>query len=100
MNAMNATMQKAIDTAPAGTSGLVIEPWTPGETYGVAADWAQAAAPVYSYGLDGWQSGQYQVADFGHRPSVALDSELRRAMIASGDDEAEAVGLADDATEF
>lgn len=100
---ISSEMQQAIDSAPAGTSGLVIEPWNAGETYGVAADWAQASAPVYFFGTalgDGWGTRQYQVADFRHRPSEALECELRTALIASGGDEDEASGLIAGATEF
>ena len=100
MTTLTDTMQRAIDDAPAGTSGLAIEPWTPGETYGVAANWAEAAAPVYFRGDAGWESRQYQVADFQHRPEQALDCELRQALIASGGDEDEAAALLADATEF
>lgn len=97
---MNATMQAAIDSAPAGTSGLVVEPWSPGEVYGVAANWAQAAAPVYFYGAGTWESRQYQVADFRHRPADALECELRQSLLASGDDEDEAAELVGDAESF
>jgi hypothetical protein len=95
-------IRAAIESRPAGTSGLVIEPWAPGEVYGVAADWAQAAAPVYFYGHGpgGWEPRQYQVADFRHRPTEALESALREALIASGGDEDDAEGMAADATEF
>jgi hypothetical protein len=80
-------MQAAIDAAPADTSGLVIEPWAPGEVYGVAADWAQASCPVFFYGPTGWEPRQYQVADFRHRPR-------------DHGDEDEAADLIDDAVEF
>ena len=50
MTTMTTAMQDAIEVAPEGTSGLVIEPWCPGEVYGVAADWSQASAPVYFLG--------------------------------------------------
>lgn len=63
-------------TCPAGTYGLAVEPWSKGEIYAVAADWAQASAPVYSYGKDGWcQIGQ-QVADYQHRVKDALRAQL------------------------
>lgn len=39
---------------PAGMSGLAVEPWSAGEIYAVAADWAQASSPVLVYGQDGW----------------------------------------------
>lgn len=101
--AMTTVMTEAIESAPAGTSGLVIEPWTPGEVYGVAANWADAASPVYFLGShpgDGWSTRQYQVADFRHEPREALECELRQALIASGDDEDEASSLIEDAQEF
>lgn len=96
----SAELLNAIEQAPNGASGLVIEPWTPGEIYGVAADWAQASASVYFYGPDRWEPRQYQVADFRHRPMEALECELRQALIASGDDEDEASDLLSDAVEF
>lgn len=101
---MNATttnaMRTAIEAAPAGTCGLVVEPWAQGEVYGVAANWAQASAPVYFYGESGWESRQYQVADFRHSPREALECELAQALVASGDDEDEAGYLLSDAVEF
>ena len=99
---MRTTMQDAIDSAPAGTRGYVCEPWTPGETYGVAANWAEASAPVYVYGPDGWGTDSHgrQVADFCHQPVAAMESELAEALVASGDDEDEAADLATDAIEF
>lgn len=91
-------------TAPAGMSGLVAEPWTPGEIYGVAANWSDAAATVYTYGDDGWQPSRCQVADFSHEPRSALAAELREALIHSGETpgnaEDEADDLADDALEL
>lgn len=97
---MNKTMRHAIDTAPRGTSGLVIEPWSPGETYGVAANWAEPSAPVYYYASEGWEPGQYQVADFCGCAEAALQAELREALIASGDDEDAADDLVSAAEEF
>lgn len=100
MTTINSTMQAAIESAPVGTTGLVIEPWSIGETYGVAANWAQASAPVYFYGEGGWNSRQYQVADFRHRMIDALELELRQAIEAGGDDGDEAADLIDDAVSF
>lgn len=97
---MNRTMQVAVDAAPAGTSGLVAEPWSVGETYGVAADWSQARAPVYAYGDSGWTQTGRQVADYRHEPSAALADCLAETLRASGDDAGEADQLASEATEF
>lgn len=97
---MNATMQKAAATAPANTTGLVIEPWGRGETYGVAADWAQASACVYAYGDREWIGTGRQVADYRHDPRAALVDVLAESLRMSGDDEADAETLADDAKSF
>lgn len=83
---MSEYLDRAIEEAPEGTSGRVVAPWAQHEVYGVAADWGQASAPVYFYGKDGWQSRQYQVADFRHTAINALQLELEEAIIASGDD--------------
>lgn len=100
MTTISETMRAAIDSAPVGTTGLVIEPWSIGETYGVAANWAQASAPVYFFGSGGWNSRQYQVADFRHRKTDALELELMETLRASGDDETGAAELLDDAVAF
>ena len=71
--------------APAGMSGLVVEPWSEGEVYGVAADWGEAACTVLVYGEDGWVGSGRQVADFRHSEVAALKSEIREAIIAGGD---------------
>lgn len=87
-------------TAPAGMSGLWVEPWSRGEIYAVAADWAQASCPVLVYGEDGWTNDSHgrQVADFRHNERAALDSEIREAMGASGDEPDDEVnGILDDA---
>jgi hypothetical protein len=93
-------MQRAIDTAPAGTSGLVVEPWEPGDTYGVAAVWSQASASVYAYGDDGWTQTGRQVADYGHDPYAALAGWLVDTLRASGDNPDEATRIAGEATGF
>lgn len=100
MTTISREMRAAIESAPEGTGGLVIEPWSAGEIYGVAADWAQAASPVYFYSCSGWEQRQYQVADFRHKKREALDCELRQAIIAGGGDEDDAADVLDDATEF
>ncbi len=87
-------------TTPAGMSGLAIEPWTPGEVYAVAADWAQAAATVWSYADGRWVPTGRQVADYRHDPRAALLRELRETLEASGDDPDDADNLIDDATEI
>lgn len=103
---MTEELQRAIETAPVGTSGLVCEPWTPGEVYGVAANWAEASCPVRVYGEDGWTYDEHgrQVANFRHGPRSALVAVLAEALRMSAEDddeaEAEAEELADEATEF
>ena len=73
---------------PAGMTGLMVEPWTPGEVYAVAAKWAQASSPVYTWGRSSWdiQSHGMQVADFRHSPQRALKLEIEEAVRAGGDD--------------
>lgn len=86
-------------TTPAGTSGLAVAPWSASEVYAVAANWAQASAPVYFYGEDGWKPRQYQVADFQHRVADALRLQITEAICASegiasedvGDDEVDGI---------
>lgn len=51
-----------------------------GETYSVSADWAQASSPV-----DGVDGGR-QVADFRHRPELALRQSIEESIRYSGDD--------------
>lgn len=93
-------MRAAIETAPAGTGGLLIEPWSAGEVYGVAANWAEPSAPVFFYGDSGWQSRQYQVADFRHSDTAALRLDLADAIQAGGDDPDEADDIVGDAVDF
>lgn len=91
---------------PAGMSGLAVEPWSKGEIYAVAADWAQASSPVMVYGnkQDGWgyDSHGRQVADFRHNDRAALESVIREAIEMGGDqpDDQEVEGILDDATEI
>ena len=102
-------MSKAIEvTCPAGTSGLAVEPWSKGEVYAVAANWAQASAPVYTYGMNGWgldRCGR-QVADFRHSAKAALRDEITYAIatsegIPSADvDDDEVDGIVSDAVEI
>ena len=93
-------------TCPAGMSGLSVEPWTPGEVYAVAANWAQASAPVMSYGSDGWTHTGRQVADYRHRPKDALRAVITEAIASSEGipsedvDEYEVGGILADATEI
>lgn len=70
-------------TTPAGTSGLAVEPWSEGEIYAVAANWAQASAPVYAYGQDGWHQTGRQVADYQHRANAALRAVIIEAIAMS-----------------
>jgi hypothetical protein len=98
---MSQYIQDAIDTAPTGTSGLVVAPWDASEVYGVAADWSQASAPVYTYTRGEWsRDNGYQVADWQHKPSEALEAEIIEALIQSGDGDSEAASMVADATAF
>jgi hypothetical protein len=74
--------------APAGTRGIMVEPWCPGEIYAVAANWSQASSPVMVYGSSGWHIDRHgrQVADFRHSDRAALESVIREAIAAGGDD--------------
>lgn len=73
--------------APIGMTGLAVEPWSKGEVYAVAANWAQASSPVMVYGAGEWDIDDRgrQVADFQHRPKDALESIIRQAIEAGGD---------------
>lgn len=75
-------------SAPAGKSGLAVEPWAPGEIYAVAANWSQASDPVMVYGSSGWTSDEHgrQVADFRHSDRAALESVIREAIETGGDE--------------
>lgn len=92
--------------APAGMTGLSVEPWSKGEVYAVAANWAQAGSPVLSYSgkADGWGLDAHgrQVADFRHSPRAALESVIREAIEAGGDepDDDEVEAILDDAAEI
>lgn len=91
-------------TAPTGMYGLAVEPWTKGEIYAVAADWAQASAPVVVYGEDGWTHDEHgrQVADFRHNARAALESVIREAIEMGGDepDDDEVDAIMDDAVDI
>ncbi|MCC7241294.1 MAG: hypothetical protein IT180_05170 [Acidobacteria bacterium] len=84
-------MTSATITCPGGLTGLAVEPWTPGEIYAVAANWTQASAPVLAYGEQGWRQTGHQVADYRHRPALALALELRSALHCGGDDSDDAI---------
>lgn len=73
-------------TTPAGTYGFAVHVW--GDTYAVAANWAEASAPVYTWCEDGWTQDSHgrQVADFRHRPKDALRSHLREVSEEGGDE--------------
>lgn len=77
-----------IISCPAGMTGWAVEPWSRGEYYAVAADWAQASSPVMVYGEDGWGSDGHgrQVADFRHLAEAALESIIREAIAMGGDE--------------
>lgn len=89
-------------STPAGTTGIAVEPWAAGEIYAVAADWAQASSQVMTYGPDGWDSTQYQVADFRHNDRAALESIIRDAIQMGGDepDDDDVESIMDDAAEI
>lgn len=74
--------------APAGMSGVYVEPWSKGEIYAVAANWAQASSPVMVYGDRGWTYDDCgrQVADFRHRRKDALRCQIVQAIEAGGDE--------------
>lgn len=90
--------------APAGMTGLAVEPWAKGEVYAVAADWAQAGSPVMVYGETGWAPDSHgrQVADFRHNAREALEAVVADAVAASGDHGGTwmAKGLCEDAVEL
>lgn len=81
-------MTKINVVCPVGMSGLAVEPWSKGEIYAVAANWAQANSPVLVYGEDGWTNDECgrQVADFRHNDRAALKAIIEEAIVASGDD--------------
>lgn len=68
-----------------------------GDTYRLAANFAEASSPVKVEDVDGnWQSTQYQVADFRHRPEAAMRRILEEtaAMGDDPDDEEDAIEAA------
>ena len=69
-------------TAPVGMTGLAVEPWSEGEIYAVAANWAQASSPIMVYGEDGWTTDECgrQVADFRHSRHEALEAIIITAI--------------------
>ena len=93
-------------TCPAGKSGLAVEPWSKGEIYAVAANWAQASDPILVYGPDGWNGNGRQVADYRHSALAALRAEIVAAIAASEGipsddvDDDEVTGIVDDATDI
>lgn len=98
---MSEWMRKAIGEAPAGTSGLVVEPWSIGEVYGVAANWGDASAPVYGWtGDDEWVLTGRQVADYCHEPLAALRAQIAETLQLCGEDESEADAVVNEATGF
>lgn len=96
-------MMEAMEAAPRGTSGLCVVPWCVYDVYGVAANWANAAAPVYTWGDGEWINSGRQVADYRHDPQAALVDILRIEIEAGDPDEdahAEAQTLAAGAVSF
>lgn len=69
---------------PAGTTGLLVAPWSADEYYGVAADWREASATVYTYGPAGWAPSGRQVSEYCHSSDLALRHEIESAIMASG----------------
>ena len=73
-------------TAPAGMTGLAVQPWRKGEVYAVAAaNWSEPSSPVMQYHGDGvWGHTQYQagsfVACYGRADQQALAAILIQAI--------------------
>lgn len=99
MTTISRQMQSAIDSAPAGKSGLVCVPWSAHEVYGVAADWSQASDQVLTYGEDGWVGTGRQVADYCHSDRDALRDVIVETLEATGCD-GDADDLMSDAVGF
>jgi hypothetical protein len=58
-----------------------------GDTYGVRADWSDAASPVAARSLSGeYVPTVYQVADFCHDPHAALRRDIEDTIRLSDDD--------------
>ncbi len=91
-------------TAPDGMSGLMVEPWAKGDIYAVAANWAQASSPVMVLSVDEWDLDPHgrQVGDFCHSPQEALESQIREAIEAGGDepDDDEVSAIIDNAADL
>ena len=87
-------------------SGLAVEPWTKGEIYAVAADWAQASSPILTSIEGGWSGNGRQVADYRHRVkdalrAIVIDAIAMSEGIASEDvDDDEVDGIVASATEI
>ena len=90
--------------APAGMTGLAVEPWAKGEVYAVAANWAQASCPIRVYGCNGWDYDDHgrQVANFRHSPEAALRAIIESAIEAGGEtpQEEDIDDILDDAEEL
>jgi hypothetical protein len=68
-----------------------------GETVQMAADFAQASCPIQFLDEDGnWIGTGKQVADFQHRPEVAMRDALEADAKMSGDDPEENDDVADE----
>jgi len=82
MRRISAAIRKAIESAPTGTAGWVVEP-SREDVWGVAAHWVEASSPVFAYGGDGWFPTGRCVADYRHRAWDAfvdwLAAEFREA---------------------
>jgi hypothetical protein len=69
-----------------------------GEWFAAAANWAEAAAPVYFLGDRGqWLRSHWRVADFRHSPLEALERHVAEMLILSGEDPEEAEALTSEA---
>ena len=95
-------MSKINLAAPAGMTGIGVDPW--GEVFAVAANWAEASSPVMVYGKKGWDLDGHgrQVADFRHSDQAALESVLREVILDGGDepDDDQIAAILDDAVEL
>lgn len=57
-----------------------------GDKYGIRADFSQAIDNIEILDADGeWQSSQYQVADYRHRPYDALRAQIEESIRFGGD---------------
>lgn len=77
-----------IPLCPAGTYGLLVETWSKGDVYAVAADWTQAGSPIYVYrnlpGVQvGWRENVRHVGGSWDNPQDALRAVIGENVDAS-----------------